>query len=205
VGVLSGHEQFSKGYGRISSKDSRAPTDETLFEIGSVTKLFTGLAFALLERKGAVRADSLLVDFFPELRRSVWRDLGRVSLENLITHYSGLPKDPSNGPADEEDWNWLWAYNRGNLVEFLMAPKSQIEPGSKFEYSNLNFGILGVLITEKLSATSYEEALRRLVLDPLEMKHAYVKLSEAERKSLPKVTSGRENLFPTGNGETNRH
>ncbi len=181
VGVVSPEGRRVVAHGR-SAAGGKAVDENTVFEIGSVTKVFTALALVDAERRGEVkREDSLGKWIGPQLRSP---DFGAaaVTLEQLANHTSGLPRLPSNlKPANEDD---PYAdYSAPLLHAFLEKHKLRRAPGAKYEYSNLGAGLLGHVLSLR-TALSYEELLRQRLLRPLGMKNTAIRLSPALQSRL---------------------
>ena len=175
VGVITKDQTFSKGYGHTAvGKD--APNDKTLFKIGSLTKPMTGTALAILELRKKLDSGSKASDHFPELKSA-------ATILQLATHYSGLPKDPMNGPLSDDDWNWLPMYDKSKLFGFLKKATFE-KPGEKWNYSNLAFGILGEITRRQSQSHTYFEALRKLLFAPLGIDDVFVDVPQSQRKRL---------------------
>ncbi len=161
VGVISkrGHEVIS--YGKFAPDDPRQPDGETIFEIGSVTKVFTSLLLSDMVLRGEVRLSDPVAKCLPASVHVPERDGKQITLLDLATHYSGLPRMPNNYNRD---------YTREELYDFLSHYTLPRDPGKKYDYSNLGGGLLGQVLA--LSAgTDYETLLRTRILEPLGMTH----------------------------------
>ena len=141
-----------------------APDDGTVFRIASMTKSFTASAILALRDDGALRLDDAAEAYVPEMRRwpSVTQDAPRVSVRHLLTMTAGFPTDDPWGdrqqglPLDE------FASFLAGGVGFNWAP------GTRFEYSNLGYAILGLVITA-VTGTAYPDYIRDRLLRPLGM------------------------------------
>jgi CubicO group peptidase (beta-lactamase class C family) len=154
---------YAQGFGVTSLEDGGLPvTPQTLFRIGSTTKPMTGTAAMRLVEQGQLDLDVPIksyIDWF------AMRDPGaadRVTLRMLLSHTSGLPTDWEF--QGQHDPSGLAAHVRHDIPRYpLVAP-----PGAQFEYSNVGTNLAGYLI-ELVSGTSFAQAMRELVFDPLEM------------------------------------
>ena len=149
----------------------------TVFEIGSVTKTFTGLLLADAIVRGDVKADDPVEKALPTAAPGLTLDGRKVTFAQLASHTSGLPRLPANwqpanaaDPYADYDGSFLLA-SLG--VDVLVRP-----PGTKFEYSNLGAGLLGYALGVR--AGGYESALRERILTPLGMADTGLKLSQAQ-------------------------
>jgi CubicO group peptidase (beta-lactamase class C family) len=147
---------------------------DSVFEIGSLTKTFTGLLLAQMAADERVSLDEPVRALLPP--HTVPRPAGReITLLDLATHQSGLPRMPDNfHPADKT--NPLADYGTAELYEFLREHGVGRERKPGFEYSNLGFGLLGQALAER-AGIPYPELIRRQVLDPLGMKDTTIQLT----------------------------
>lgn len=151
----------------------------SIFEIGSITKTFTGLMLAQMIEQGAVRPDTPVRELLP--KGNVEKPRGaEISLRDLVTQHSGLPRLPDNmKPADPN--NPYADYGAGNLYQFLGKQGVAKPDKPAFLYSNLGFGLLGQALANHAEAR-YPELLERLVLEPLELSDTAVDLSPDQKK-----------------------
>lgn len=164
VGMVNsdGRTWFSYGQ-RILGTES--PVNEnTIYEIGSVTKVFTSLLLADAVARGEVALGQRLQTILPEDFR-IPTGVPEISLLHLATHRSGLPGNPSN-LCSEDPLRPFECYTEARLREFLHAHVLARSPEAAWEYSNLGFGLLGFSLSRRL-AVPYAELLRERVLEPL--------------------------------------
>jgi CubicO group peptidase (beta-lactamase class C family) len=154
-------------YGSPGTNDPRPATGDTLYEIGSITKVFTSLLLAEMVEHRQVALDDPVAAYLPRDVKVPARGGRQVSLADLATHRSGLPRMSSNfTPADP--MNPYVDYPVQRLYQFLSSYQLQRDVDSAFEYSNLGAGLLGHALARR-AGTNYETVLRRRVLDPLKM------------------------------------
>jgi CubicO group peptidase (beta-lactamase class C family) len=172
-----------------------APDADTVFEIGSITKVFTSLVLADMVVRGEVKLDDPVATLLPQTVRVPSRDGREITLLDLSNQVSGLPRLPDNlKPADLGD---PYAdYGPARLYEFLSGYTLTRAIGEKYEYSNLGVGMLGHALALK-AGVSYEELVRRRVLEPLGMTDTTITLTEAQKKRLAPGSSS--TLRPVGN------
>ncbi|HOV87652.1 MAG TPA: serine hydrolase domain-containing protein [Syntrophobacteraceae bacterium] len=144
------------------------------FHIGSDTKAMTALMAAMLVEEGKLRWDTAVAEVFPELAEEMDPRLRRVTLEQLLSHTSGIPKDneeiiKSYLEAMTQDGNLDAA--RYWLVRQMSRRPLEFEPGTGFAYSNTGYVFVGAMI-ERLEKTTWEEAITRRVFIPLQLKTA---------------------------------
>lgn len=141
--------------------------DHTLFEIGSITKAFTGILLADMVNRGEVTLDQPVAELLPSGVRVPSRGGKQITLGDLASQVSGLPRLPSNmRPADNT--NPYADYTVDQMYEFLGAHELRRDPGAQYEYSNLGVGLLGHALALK-AGKPYEQLVRERVLAPLGM------------------------------------
>jgi CubicO group peptidase (beta-lactamase class C family) len=140
-----------------------AATESTLYEIGSISKVFTTSLLAVLEAEGRVAEGDTLSRVLPEARLS--RGVGAMSLVDLATHTSGMPRMPTNWIAPDRSQPRA-PYDRAELFAFLGSFTPSRPPGARFEYSNVGSGVLGVALAAA-AESSYEDLLTSRLLGPL--------------------------------------
>ena len=140
---------------------------ESVFEIGSITKVFTGSILADMSLKGEVSLDDPVQKFLPAAASMPTRNGIAITLGMLSEQNSGLPRMPNNfEPADRS--NPYADYGADRMYTFLSNYQLTRDPGDRFEYSNLGVGLLGHVLALR-AGSSYEDVLRRRILEPLGM------------------------------------
>ncbi|HEX6047907.1 MAG TPA: serine hydrolase domain-containing protein, partial [Gemmatimonadaceae bacterium] len=174
VGIIdvSGRRVFA--YGKRAGPGS-APVDaNTVFEIGSITKTFSTALLADMVKRGEVALDDPVARYLPATLRL--RQNGRaITLLDLATQRSGLPAIPANmRPRDPDD---PYAdYAAPQFYEYLASFTPPRPPGTKYEYSNVGFGLLGHALSQR-AGTSYEALVAQRILTPLGMTDTRITLS----------------------------
>ncbi len=139
---------------------------DTLFEIGSITKTFTGLLLADMAARGKVGLNDPAAKYLPAGWTLPVR--GRpITLLDLTTHRSGLPRVPLNMPFSDEA-NPYADYTPALMRDFLKTWVPDREPGVRYEYSNLGVALLGQLLARRVG-TDYETLVRTRITAPLRM------------------------------------
>ena len=143
-----------------------APYDgRTLFEIGSITKVFTGILLAEMAERGNVRLEQPVAELLPGDVVVPSRHGRQIRLVDLSTHSSGLPRMPDNfTPADPG--NPYADYTVAKLYDFLRRHELRRDIGVEAEYSNVGVGLLGHALARR-AGTSYEALVTARILDPL--------------------------------------
>lgn len=147
--------------------DARPLGPRSVFEIGSINKTFTGALLADMVARGEVALDDPVARYMPEDVRVPSRNGREITLLDLATHRSGLPRLPDNHvPADMG--NPYADYTVQKLYDFLSSHELRRDPGAEVEYSNLGFGVLGHALA-RAAGVPYRDLLRERILDPLGM------------------------------------
>lgn len=182
VGVVVGEEKLVRGLGRVSLDSDASPDGDTVYEIGSVTKVFTGILLAQMDAEGSLSANEAIDELMPEGATPPARDAGPIRLVELATHSSGMPRMPSNfAPADPA--NPYADYGEDRFAEWLGGLKIAPEAVGKYEYSNAGVGLLG-LILARSADLDYETLVVERICDPLGMNDTRVVFSDAMRARL---------------------
>ncbi len=169
-------------YGVVSDATPAPPSPETLFEIGSITKTFTGIILARLVEDGDVRLDDPAQKHLGETMSVPGLGERPITLVDLATHSSGLPRLPSN-LAPEDPGDPYADYTVEQLKQFLAKHELRTKPGEKSQYSNLGMGLLGHVLQHK-RGVDYETLVRQAITGPLEMTHTRITLDDQDRKRL---------------------
>jgi serine-type D-Ala-D-Ala carboxypeptidase/endopeptidase len=168
-----------------TQRDGRALGAETIFEIGSITKVFTNILLADMVLKGEVSLDDPVQRFLPASVRVPSRAGKAITLLDLATASSGLPPLPSNF-APKDPGNPYADYSVAQLYEFLSAHTLKRAPGERYEYSNLGMGLLGHALALR-AGKPYETLLRERIFEPLGMRETFITLpaNRASRFAVP--------------------
>jgi D-alanyl-D-alanine-carboxypeptidase/D-alanyl-D-alanine-endopeptidase len=175
VGVISPEGRRVVAYGSLDKGDKRPLNGDTIFEIGSATKVFTALLLADMAQHGEVALSDPVAKYLPASAKVPERNGRAITLVDLATHTSGLPRLPANlypkNPA-----NPYADYSVAALYEFLSTYKLTRDPGSEYEYSNLGGGLLGHVLAVR-AGVDYETLVRRRICAPLGMKSTRITLT----------------------------
>ncbi len=156
--------------------------ENSLFEIASITKVFTGLLLQKFCEESLVQlSDPIQMHLPKEVRAPTWQ--GRqITLEHLATHTSGLPRMPTNfAPKDPK--NPYNDYDSQKLYSFLSSYKLTRPPGAAYEYSNLGYGLLAMILRHK-TGKLYDELIKERIAGPLGMQSTAVALSAEQKQKL---------------------
>jgi CubicO group peptidase (beta-lactamase class C family) len=159
---------LAKGYGLANVELDVPVKAETMFQSGSVGKQFTAVAVMLQVEGGKLRLDDAVTKYFKDAPAS-W---GKITVRHLLTHTSGIPD------WTEKDVDLRRDYTEEELARVAYRLKLEFEPGSRWNYSNTGYVMLGILV-HKVSGKFYGDVLTERVFKPLGMKTARI-ISEEE-------------------------
>lgn len=182
IGIIEPSGRRVIAYGRQDLNDPRQVDGDTLFEIGSITKLFTTLLLTDMVQRGEVKLDDPAARFLPPAMTLPERNGRQITLLDLATHTSGLPNFPYNLGA-RNPLNPFADYSDRGLATFLSSYRLPRTPGSYWEYSSLGVGLLGNLLAWR-EHTTYEALVTRRVLVPLGMTSTGITLTADEARRL---------------------
>ncbi len=184
VGVIDAEGSHYYSFG-VKSKKSMEPVDEnSVFEIGSITKTFTGILLANMVIKGEVNLDDPLQKYLPTEVTAPTRNGVPIKLVHLSNHTSALPRMPDNfKPANPA--NPYADYSENQLYDFLNSYKLTRDIGSKYEYSNYATGLLGHILASK-KEISYEKLMIDVIARPLKLNNTGIALTSNMQANLAK-------------------
>ena len=168
IGIIHGDDELILTRGVTSVEHPLEVDETTLFQIGSRTKTFTATALMRQVEAGKLDLDAPLVSYLPNFALAVPEYTDRVTPRHLLTHVGGWLGDyllVSPVPGRGED-------AIGRVVDAVVEAPCLTPPGEVFSYNNTAFSIAGRLL-EILAGEVYEDAIQKLILDPLEMNHSF--------------------------------
>jgi CubicO group peptidase (beta-lactamase class C family) len=190
VGVYKDGKSFIKGYGTISgASDGTPPDGATVFQIASVSKVFTATLLQILCDEGVVNMDATLNELLGRTI-SLAPSVQQVTLRQLATHTSGFPSIPQSlreqaTQAAKKDDPLLDPYSHLGpryVFDYLATAEGKRDAG-RFEYSNYGMGLLGHVL-EKITSKDYESLVKEKILFPLGMEGTGVTLSPSMQMHL---------------------
>jgi serine-type D-Ala-D-Ala carboxypeptidase/endopeptidase len=193
VGTTDGRNHLATSYGRCDVASDRSVDEATIFEIGSVTKLFTALLLAEMANRREVQLDEPVVDLLPPGIRVPSRNGREITLRDLASHHSGFPRRPTNlTPNDPAD---PYAhYTVEHLYAFLASYELTRTPGDTYEYSNVGAGLLGHALVVRAGNTDYESLVHARILGPLGMEDTVIAIPHRLRDRI--AVAHDDNLDP---------
>jgi serine-type D-Ala-D-Ala carboxypeptidase/endopeptidase len=189
IGIVVGDALvYSAANGFADRSKKRPATPETLYNIASVTKVVTATLAMMLADEGDLDIDAAVAGYLPDSVQVPRDSRGDpITVRHLITHTSGLPKNPPNrrnqdpgGPLDPGIWD---TYDVRDLYAALAATNLKGVAGEEFQYSNYGYALLGHAL-ERVAGKPYERLLKERILDPLGMASTSITLSPKQQEEL---------------------
>ena len=178
VGLIDEHGRRIISEGAFDQTDDRPVGADTLFEMGSITKVFTATLLTQAVERGEVKLDDPVAKYLPADVKVPERGGKQITLRDLALHVSGLPRMPDNFAPKDPD-NPYVDYTDKEMFAFLNGYSLPRDIGSKWEYSNLGVGLLGEALARR-AGMSYEALLKTRILDPLGMTSSGITLTPDE-------------------------
>ena len=154
---------FMKSYGLADMHTRQKNTENTLYNLGSISKTFVANGILILTEDGLLNPDDSLSMYFPEFRKREIAD--EVHIMHLLSHTSGLP---DNRPVRENPDFFLTAKDYENFAPVMEAEELNFIPGERFEYSNPAFNGLALII-EKVSGQKWQQFIADSIFTPAGM------------------------------------
>ncbi|ULQ55491.1 serine hydrolase [Flavihumibacter rivuli] len=173
---------YKKSFG-YSDLATKKPLDEqTMFELGSISKQFTAMGILLLQQDKKLSLQDTLRKFFPELPYS------NITLQHLLTHTSGLPPYE---PLMEAKWDHSKIAFNLDLIRLLAAEKPAVlfQPGKRYRYSNTGYVLLASII-EKVTGKPFAEFMQEKIFSPLQMTRTRIYNTRRSGETIPNYAYG---------------
>jgi CubicO group peptidase (beta-lactamase class C family) len=185
VGVVSGDKLvWTKSYGNAESEISLSANQDTVYRIGSITKMFTATMLEQLVEAGKVELTDPVEKYFPEVKRvqKRYKDAPPITLLQLATHTSGLSREPDHTAAYVTGEPAAW---KETLIAALPHAHYESKPGTRYSYSNIGYAVLGAAL-EQAAGRPYLEYLPQHIFMPLGMTHTSLVLTPEVQSHLAK-------------------
>ncbi|MBN1643482.1 MAG: beta-lactamase family protein, partial [Dehalococcoidales bacterium] len=165
---------YLKGFGSASLEKHTMVTPRTIFDLASCSKSFTAMAVLLLWNEGLIDLDKPLKYYIPEFSMEDEEISAQITVKQLLNQTSGIPGNIHEPVAfqckdDPQDKNAFEI-----LIEAMKNIRTNRPPGSSFEYTNLNYSLLGALV-EKVSGKCFEDFMEERIFTPLGMTNSTTK------------------------------
>jgi CubicO group peptidase (beta-lactamase class C family) len=162
--------------GFADRENNRPMQKNSVFQIMSMTKPFTGVAIMMLVEEGKLNLNDAVGKYVPEFKHHQG-----MTVRHLMTHTSGLGANP---PGENMEWYYSMKTTLGEAIRYYATTPLLFEPGTKWSYSNMGIATLGRIV-ENVSGMKFEDFIQTRILDPLGMKDTFFfpDLQPAERKA----------------------
>jgi serine-type D-Ala-D-Ala carboxypeptidase/endopeptidase len=190
IGIINRSTKEVFCYGNSCALPSKTVVPSNVFEIGSITKVFTGILFSQQILDGKMNTDDKLANYVEGNNGDYYSS---ITLKQLATHSSGLPRLADNfWNCVKDPGNPYAGYSENDLRSYLKNVKPENDPGKYYSYSNVGMGILGWVISNE-NHREYETLVKENICNKLGMKNTSATLSTAQRSSLAKgYSEGKE-------------
>lgn len=182
VGFSNGKFKETAGFGNRVDGRKGKPDQDTEFEIGSISKVFTHLLALDMARRGEIALDKPIQSYLPgtKLPKSGG---AQITMRHLLDHTSGLPRDPTSVDFKDDDgvYQPFLKVDAQDVVSGLSKAKLLSKPGLNFSYSNWGYELASHILT-KVSKKSYEQLLQERICGPLGMKDTSTTWNEDQLK-----------------------
>ena len=181
VSIVEGNDRiYSKGFGSADKASGIPVNENTIFKIGSITKVFTSTAIMQLAEKEMIDIDLPVKYYLKNFSiKSRFDDIQPITIRDLLCHHAGLPCDDLRNyfTSDPDAFK--------SVVDYLKNTYLVVPPGKYFYYSNLGVNLLGILI-EQVSSMPYYQYIENYILKALDMKSSAIILPEDHLKNISK-------------------
>lgn len=169
VTIMLNNDLHNYYIGTIDYKRTEKVTEDNVFRIGSVTKIFTATLVLQLAEEGYLNLEDTIDKWFPDIPHSK-----NITIRSLLNHTSGIynyTEDILLAAKTFLNSNKKWTPD--DLYSYTLKGQPSFKPGEDHRYSNSNYLLLG-LICEETTGRKYEELLHEKIIDPLDLKHTYI-------------------------------
>lgn len=195
IGILQSGQTHFYGYGETVEGNAKIPNENTIFEIGSITKTFTASAALLWAESKGISLNTPINNWLPATIPSLSKDNQKIELLHLLNHTSGLPRLPEDIDDDWDPNNPYVKYDSTRVYNYLKTYKLSRKPGALFEYSNLGMGLAGLILERQLQLP-YEQLIQQKITQPLGMTRTKVTLTAEDIQNAAKPHDKKGRVVP---------
>ncbi|HBC71863.1 MAG TPA: hypothetical protein DEG23_00745 [Coxiellaceae bacterium] len=170
IAIIDHNKSYTYVFGVANNANNTPITNKTIFEVGSITKLFTALLFTKTAGSLNIQLNDTLTEYFPELNKNQF--LHKVTFEKLLTHTSGLPHNAPETIAKSYQ-----------VLDYLLHWEPINAIGTRWQYSNIGIGLVGMILQNK-SHRTINQLYKEQILEPLGMNPIGV---EIDKNFLPEL------------------
>ncbi|MDM1292819.1 beta-lactamase family protein [Sphingobacterium sp. N143] len=196
IGVVKNGQVKTYFYGETAQGNQTTPTNTSIYEVGSLSKVFTAILLSNLVEQGTITLDQPIALFLPDTLKKN-EDLSKITFKMLANHTSGFPGLPDNlektnayNPNDPYK-----SYDKKMLYNYLSGFKNKKVPGEEYEYSDLGYAILGDIISD-IYKKPYDQAVREIICKPLDMNNTFEVLDPKKKDTLKVYNKDGQEVTP---------
>ena len=180
IGIIDGDSSYVYGFGEATKGENNPPTDSSIFEIGSMTKIFTASLLQILVDEGKIDYQKTLIDYLE--KEELHESLHKLTIWSLATHTSGFPRLPTNFSLKDRDPNNPFAnYTDTDFDEFLLD--FNLFQTGNYIYSHTNYALIERVI-ESVENKEFQVVLNEKILQPLALQNTTHQLNEDQKNRL---------------------
>jgi len=182
IGIIDPDSSYIYNFGETQKGNKQTPDANTIYEIGSATKVFTTALLTIMEHQNLLTYEDTIGQYFSELRQP-------VTLLDLANHSSGFPRLPHNFGSREQDTNQPYAYyTRKDLLFFLEKYVLAKPSGENYAYSHTGYALLTEII-EEAGGANFDKLLKKYLFNQLEMNDTRTILNDEQQIRLAQGNS----------------
>ena len=185
VGLIrDGRIIYANGLGTLSRDSDQPVTAESIFQIASVSKMFTGILVSKFIEEGKLDLNENITTYLNGvLTERSKKEFSGITLAHLMQHKAGIPNYGCSVYLKSKENGFFWekGYTEKELTEDINKMELDFEPGSDFSYSNSGYAIAGYIL-EQVSGKSYGELIETYITNPYEMQNTVADLSDEQEK-----------------------
>lgn len=182
VGIIDSTGTHFYSFGKTKYENGQQVDENTMYEIGSISKVFTSLLLAQMIAEGKMNLDDPIEKYLPNTKVPKYKEV-KITLKHLATHASGLPSIPDNFTETESLENPYVNYGNKEMLEGLEATKLATQPGEGYAYSNFATGLLGYIVAKENGMT-YEELFKQKVSRKLSMPNTTMTMTPKQKSQM---------------------
>ncbi|MBC6490253.1 serine hydrolase [Flavihumibacter stibioxidans] len=194
IGVIQNGRQTIYNYGETAWGSGRMPRSASVYEIGSISKTFTGTVVAHFIRTGKINPDDAVNKYLPDSIRPVMWNNEPLLVRHIIGHAAGMPHEnmkQDGAPVSDDPDNRMKYFGSKHLLAMLNDWQPFEQPGQKFRYSNYGYSLLGY-ICERISGQTISQLFQEIIFKPLGMKNTALIGEKPFGDMVPSMIDGKQ-------------
>ncbi|MEI8136079.1 MAG: serine hydrolase domain-containing protein [Bacteroidota bacterium] len=182
IGVIKDEKSIFYNYGETKRGGNNLPSQNTIYEIGSISKTFCGILLAYGVTESKINLEDDIRNYLPEKYPNLETHDQVIKVKNLANHTSGLPRLPENIfiQPNFDTLNPYKNYDKQKVFDYLKTITLTSEPGKIYSYSNLGMGLLGMIL-EKVYANRFDELIKEKICTVNGMNNTAVNLATEQQ------------------------